>query len=162
MLVHMFVERGALALDDPVARHIPEYSRHGKGEITIGHVLAHRAGVASLPREALDLDLLGDREHLVELICDAKPATPPGKLLAYHAVSGGFILGEVLERVDRQAGPRAARRRSCSTRSAFAGATTGSPRPTSTGSGSATSPGRGCCRRSRRSSPGCWARRSTT
>ena len=99
MLVHMFVGRGALALDDPVARHIPEYSRHGKGEITVGHVLSHRAGVASLPREALELDLLGDRERLVELISDAKPATPPGKLLAYHAVSGGFILGEVLERV---------------------------------------------------------------
>jgi CubicO group peptidase (beta-lactamase class C family) len=99
LTVHTLIERGDLALDDPIARHIPEYARHGKGEITIGHVLAHRAGVASLPGEALDLDLLGDRERLVELICDAKPASPPGKLLAYHAVSGGFILGEVVERV---------------------------------------------------------------
>ena len=88
LVVHMLAERGALAIDDRVADHIPEYARHGKGEITIGHVLAHRAGVASLPREALDLDLLDDREHLLELICDAKPAAAPGRLLAYHAVSG--------------------------------------------------------------------------
>ncbi|HXV53544.1 MAG TPA: serine hydrolase domain-containing protein [Solirubrobacterales bacterium] len=99
LVVHMLAERGALAIDDRVADHIPEYARHGKGEITIGHVLAHRAGVASLPREALDLDLLDDREHLLELICDAKPAAAPGRLLAYHAVSGGFILGEIVHRV---------------------------------------------------------------
>jgi CubicO group peptidase (beta-lactamase class C family) len=99
MVVHMLAERGALEIDDRVADHIPEYARHGKGEITIGHVLAHRAGVASLPKQALDLDLLDDREHLLELICDAKPASAPGKLLAYHAVSGGFILGEIVERV---------------------------------------------------------------
>lgn len=99
MVVHVLAERGALSIEDRVADHIPEYARHGKGEITIGHVLAHRAGVASLPKEALDLDLLSDREHLVELICDAKPASAPGRLLAYHAVSGGFILGEIVHRV---------------------------------------------------------------
>jgi CubicO group peptidase (beta-lactamase class C family) len=98
LVVHMAAERGALSIDDRVADHIPEYARHGKGEITIGHVLAHRAGVASLPRDALDLDLLSDRDHLLELICDAKPASAPGKLLAYHAVSGGFILGEIVQR----------------------------------------------------------------
>lgn len=99
LVVHMLQERGALSIDDRVADHIPEYARHGKGKITIAHVLAHRAGVASLPREALDLDLLGDRGHLLELLCDARPALPPGKLLAYHAVSGGFILGEIVHRV---------------------------------------------------------------
>jgi CubicO group peptidase (beta-lactamase class C family) len=99
MVVHMLAGRGALGIDDRIADHVPEYARHGKGEITIGHVLSHRAGVASLPGDALDLDLLGDREHLLELICDAKPSSAPGKLLAYHAVSGGFILGEVVHRV---------------------------------------------------------------
>ena len=64
MVIHTLAERGELAIDDRIAEHIPEYARHGKGEITIGHVLAHRAGVASLPREALDLDLLNDRERL--------------------------------------------------------------------------------------------------
>ena len=98
LVIHLLAERGAFAITDRIADHIPEYARHGKSEITIAHVLAHRAGVASLPKEALDLDLLADREHLVELICDVQPASAPGKLLAYHAVSGGFILGEVVWR----------------------------------------------------------------
>ena len=98
-VVHTLADRGAFAIDDRVTDFIPEYGRHGKGETTIGHVLAHRAGVASLPRELLDLDRLGDRELIVEKLSDAKPSSAPGKLLAYHAVTGGFILGEIVQRV---------------------------------------------------------------
>ena len=136
MVVHMLAERGALSIDDRVADHIPEYARHGKGEITIGHVLAHRAGVASLPKEALDLDLLDDREHLVELICDAKPASAPGQ--AARLPRG---LGRLHPRRDRPPGHRARASARCSpprssTRSAFAGPTTASIPATSTRSAS--------------------------
>jgi CubicO group peptidase (beta-lactamase class C family) len=98
LVVHMLAERGAFDLDDRVTDFIPEYGRHGKEETTIAHVLAHRAGVASLPRELLDLDRIGDREFILEKICDTKPSSTPGTLLAYHAVTGGFILGEVVAR----------------------------------------------------------------
>ena len=99
-VVHMLDERGVLEIDDRVAEYIPGYARHGKGEITIAHVLAHRAGVAEPARARRSTSTcIDDREHLLELLCDAKPATPPGRLLAYHAVSGGFILGEVVHRV---------------------------------------------------------------
>ena len=98
-VVHKQIERGLIGLDDPVAQHFPGYERHGKGEITIGQVLAHRAGVPNLPREALSLEYVGDREYLVEALRDAKPFAAPGKRLAYHAISGGFILAEVVERV---------------------------------------------------------------
>ena len=96
---HLLAERGLFSLDDPVCEHIPGYERHGKDGITIGHVLAHRAGVPNLPRTALDLAHVGDREFLCEILCDAKPFARPGRFLAYHAVSGGFILGEIVERV---------------------------------------------------------------
>lgn len=99
-VIHTLVERGAIGLDDPVCKHIPGYERHGKEGITIGHVLAHRAGVPNLPKEALvDIEKLPDREYMCEVLCDAKPFAKPGRLLAYHAVSGGFILGEVVWRV---------------------------------------------------------------
>jgi CubicO group peptidase (beta-lactamase class C family) len=98
-VVHMLEERGALSISDRIADHIPEYAAHGKGEITIGQVLAHRAGVARISGDALDLDRLADREALVRLLCEVKPAHAPGRLLAYHAVSGGFILGEIVHRV---------------------------------------------------------------
>jgi CubicO group peptidase (beta-lactamase class C family) len=97
-VVHLLHERGALDIADPVCAYIPEYARHGKEQITIGHVLAHRAGVPSLPREAFDLDRVLDREFMLEHLCDARPFAKPGRFLAYHAVSGGYILGEVVHR----------------------------------------------------------------
>jgi CubicO group peptidase (beta-lactamase class C family) len=99
MVIHLLGERGLLSVDDRVVDHIPEYGRHGKEKVTIGHVLAHRAGVAALPREALDIERINDDEFLLEAVCDAKPAHAAGELLAYHAVSGGFILAEIVRRV---------------------------------------------------------------
>ncbi len=99
MVVHLLHERGALSIFDRVTDYIPEYGRNGKGDTTIAHVLSHRAGVPTLPRRMLDLDTIGNREFLTEAICDAKPFHKPGTLLAYHAVSGGFILGEIVQRV---------------------------------------------------------------
>jgi CubicO group peptidase (beta-lactamase class C family) len=98
MVIHLLQERGALDISDRVTDYLPEYGAHGKGETTIAHVLAHRAGVPNLPPELLDLDRLGDREFITRTICEAKPSLKPGTLLAYHAVSGGFILGEIVQR----------------------------------------------------------------
>jgi CubicO group peptidase (beta-lactamase class C family) len=99
MVVHKLHERGLLDISDRVADHIPEYAVHGKESTTIAHVLAHRAGVPTLPRKALDIDHVDDREYLIRVISEAKPFVKPGTLLAYHAVSGGFILGEIVHRV---------------------------------------------------------------
>jgi CubicO group peptidase (beta-lactamase class C family) len=98
-VIHLLAERGELALSDPVAAYIPGYDRHGKGSITIGQVLSHRAGVPSLVKEALDLDRAADRDFVVQTLIDAKPFARAGRFLAYHAVSGGFILGEIVHRI---------------------------------------------------------------
>ena len=95
-VVHKLAERGVLDLSDPIAKHIPGYDAHGKGSITIAHVLAHRAGVPNLPPEALDLEFIDDRAHLAGVLSDARPFAKAGRYLAYHAVSGGFILAEVV------------------------------------------------------------------
>ena len=99
MVVHLLDERRKLHIGDRVSEYIPEYAQNGKEGTTIAHVLAHRAGVASMPKETRELDVLIDTERVVRLICEAKPAIRPGRLLAYHAVSGGFILGEIVRRV---------------------------------------------------------------
>ena len=98
MVVHLLDERGELHIGDRVCDYIPEFGTGGKDAITIGHVLSHRAGVPTVPREAMDLDNLGDRALIVRLLADAELTSRPGRALAYHAVSGGFILGEVVER----------------------------------------------------------------
>ena len=99
MVVHLLDERRKLHIGDRVSEYIPEYAQKGKEGTTIAHVLAHRAGVASMPKEALDLDTIDDWDRSVRLICEAKPSVRPGRLLAYHAVSGGYILGEIVRRV---------------------------------------------------------------
>lgn len=98
-VVHMLDERGRLHIDDRVCEYIPEFGAHGKDAITLAQVLAHRSGIPNYPSEALDLDQLGNRELHLRLLCEAKPFSRPGQFVAYHALSGGAVLGEVVERV---------------------------------------------------------------
>jgi CubicO group peptidase (beta-lactamase class C family) len=97
-VVHLLHERGVLDIQRRVCEYIPGYEEHGKDEITVAHVLAHRAGVPNLPREAFDPARAADREFMVATLSAARPFARPGRYLAYHAVSGGFILGEVVHR----------------------------------------------------------------
>jgi CubicO group peptidase (beta-lactamase class C family) len=99
VVTHLLEQRGLLHIDDRVCEYIPEYAAHGKQAITIDHLLSHRAGVPGLPADFLDLDRIGDREFRLERLCAAKPRSRPGKLLSYHAMSGGFIIAEIVERV---------------------------------------------------------------
>ena len=99
MMVHLLVERGVLHLDDPVREYLPEFTGHGKEAITIRHLLLHRAGLAIVPPEALDLDRLADPSLVLETICDFRPVFRPGRTLAYHAVSAGFVISELVRRV---------------------------------------------------------------
>ncbi|MDP3273629.1 MAG: serine hydrolase domain-containing protein [Deltaproteobacteria bacterium] len=99
MLVHMLDDRGLLHIDDRVCEYIPEFAKHGKDKVTIRHVLTHRAGIPTVAGEHNDLDLLTDWPRIISLLCDAKPTMRPGRKLAYHAITGGFILGEIVRRV---------------------------------------------------------------
>jgi CubicO group peptidase (beta-lactamase class C family) len=102
MVIHKLDEMGVLHLEARVCEFIPEFASHGKDRISIRHILAHRAGIPNLPPEAIDLDLLTRPDKVVEILCDARPSSRPGRLLAYHAVSGGFVLGEVVRRATGQ------------------------------------------------------------
>ena len=99
MVAHLLDQQGRIHIHDRVSDYIPEYARNGKEAITIAHVLAHRAGVPNLPAQALEFDRIGDDEFIVEALCNATPLSRPGKSLAYHAISGGFIIGEIVKRV---------------------------------------------------------------
>lgn len=98
-LVHLLDEKGLLHVGDPVAEYLPRFAENGKADITIAHVLSHRAGVPNVPPEGFDLDVLGDVERQRDLMYTAKPLFRPGKRQAYHAVSGGNVLGEVVREV---------------------------------------------------------------
>lgn len=99
MLIHLLDDRGLLHVDDQVGEYLPEFARHGKRWVTIRHVLTHRAGLPTLPQDRFDPELLLHPEEVVRMLCDARPTFRPGRRLAYHAITGGYLLGEVVRRV---------------------------------------------------------------
>ncbi|MGH0035278.1 MAG: serine hydrolase domain-containing protein [Myxococcota bacterium] len=102
MVIHKLDEQRLVHLDDRVCDYIPEFARHKKHWITIRHILSHSAGIQNLPPGLMDLDLLEDPEHVCELLCDLEPTHGAGRRLAYHAITGGFVLGEIVRRVTGQ------------------------------------------------------------
>lgn len=98
LLVHMLQEDGLINVMDPVTFYAPEFARKGKENITIHQILAHRGGIPGLPRD-VPMDVLWDEERTWELLCDAEPITTDGSKLAYHAITGGFVLERVIRQV---------------------------------------------------------------
>ncbi len=99
MLVHLCDQRGLLHLDDPVAMYLPGFGEHGKHRITIRHVLTHRAGIPHIPPQFADVGLLERPGEIISLLSRQKPRWRAGQRLAYHALTGGFLLGAVIEQV---------------------------------------------------------------
>lgn len=99
MLIHLLDERRLIHLDNPVCEYIPEFGTHGKQWITIRHVLTHRAGIPNIPPEQASPSLLTNPDDVMKLLCEAKPVWRPGRRFGYHALTGGFVLAEVLQRV---------------------------------------------------------------
>ena len=99
LLVHKLAEQGQLQLDDRVAHYLPSFATHGKGRVTIRQLLAHRAGIPKLPIAHPDPGLLRHWDAMVDMLCLAPPFDPRFEKQAYHALTGGFIVGELVRRV---------------------------------------------------------------
>lgn len=99
LLIHKLVDDGRLRLDDRVCHYIPEFAARGKDHVTIRELLAHRAGIPSIPVRNPDAELLLDWDRLVSLLCAAKPTYEGFQAQAYHALTAGYIAGELVRRV---------------------------------------------------------------
>jgi CubicO group peptidase (beta-lactamase class C family) len=98
LCANLLVQRGELDLDAPVARYWPEFGQAGKGEVTVRSLLCHKAG---LPYVEADLTL-GEAlawDPVVEALAGQAPVWPPGTAHGYHAVTYGWLVGEVIRRV---------------------------------------------------------------
>ncbi|RMD98242.1 MAG: class A beta-lactamase-related serine hydrolase [Deltaproteobacteria bacterium] len=99
MVVHLLNERNLVHLDDPVAEYVPAFGQRGKGWITLRHVLTHRAGIPSVPDQDLDLDILTDFDEIFGRLCALTPQWKAGRRLAYHALTGGYVIDAVVRAV---------------------------------------------------------------
>jgi len=102
MVIHKLDDLGVLHIDDCVAEYLPEFGTGARSHITLANVLCHRAGIPALPAAAMDLAILEHPERIIELLAQVPLRMRPGRRLAYHAVSGGFVLGEVVRRATGQ------------------------------------------------------------
>src|SRR5258705_11160622 len=110
MMAYLLEDQRLLHLDDPVAEYFPEFGQNGKEDVTVRQILTHRAGLPALDNVAMRLELLANPQRVLELLCEQKPFTVPGRQLAYHALTGGFVIGGLGRRVDlRRVGRLAAK-----------------------------------------------------
>lgn len=97
MLVHLLEEQGELNALNPVSFYIPEFGANGKKNITVQQILSHRAGIATF--KDIDPEVLFDYDEVLNILCNAEPTTLHGRELAYHAITGGYVLGELVNRI---------------------------------------------------------------
>lgn len=90
---------GKLSLDAPVARYWPEFGANGKTSITVRQLLSHRAGLPAL-RELLPAEALYDWEVMTTALAAEQPWWVPGTAHGYAAITYGWLLGELIRRVD--------------------------------------------------------------
>jgi CubicO group peptidase (beta-lactamase class C family) len=99
-MAHMLAERGLLDFETPVAFYWPEFAANGKAAITVADVLAHRAGLSSFdPDSWIAIRDLGDWTRCVDSLAAMKPLWEPRSAFSYHAVTYGFLVGELIRRV---------------------------------------------------------------
>lgn len=96
--LHLLVQRGQISLDEPVATYWPEFAAAGKGSVTVRQAAGHRVGIAPIP-EGLSLADLLSWDPIVEALAAASPVWEPGSAHGYHALSYGWIVGELVRRV---------------------------------------------------------------
>lgn len=91
----LLIEDGKLALDQPVARYLPEFAANGKDSITVSHLLTHEGGlIADNPLK----DFADGREKAVTRLFALTPQAPPGETFVYSDV-GFMVLGELIGRI---------------------------------------------------------------
>jgi CubicO group peptidase (beta-lactamase class C family) len=94
---HHLAERGGLDLDAPVVRYWPEFGAEGKEATTVRQLLAHQAGLPTLEPKLNPADALA-WDPAVEQLARQAPLWEPGTQHGYHAVTYGWLVGEVIRR----------------------------------------------------------------
>jgi CubicO group peptidase (beta-lactamase class C family) len=97
----MLADQGRLDLYAPVADVWPEFAAEGKGGIEVRHVMSHTAGLSGW-QEPITYEDLYDRRKAASLLAAQAPWWEPGTASGYHAISQGYLEGEIVQRVTGQ------------------------------------------------------------
>jgi CubicO group peptidase (beta-lactamase class C family) len=102
LCAHMVADGGELDLDRPVSAYWPEFGASGKQDrVLVKHLLSHTSGLAGWS-EPITVEDLYDWEKVTSLLAAQEPWWEPGTASGYHAVTQGYLVGEVLRRITGQ------------------------------------------------------------
>ncbi|MFI7639401.1 serine hydrolase domain-containing protein [Nonomuraea sp. NPDC049400] len=91
-------ERGLVDVSGAVADVWPEFAARGKGAVTVEHLLTHQSGLPVV-EEPVPVEEFGDQAAIAARLAGQAPLWEPGSAHGYHALSYGFLVGEVIRRV---------------------------------------------------------------
>lgn len=95
---NLLAQRGELDIDAPVAQYWPEFAQAGKGDIPVRWLLCHKAGLPVVDK-VLTLEECLAWDPIVEALAEQAPIWEPGTAHGYHALTYGWLVGEVVKRV---------------------------------------------------------------
>jgi CubicO group peptidase (beta-lactamase class C family) len=99
-MAHMLAERGLLDFAAPIAKYWPEFAANGKAKITVADAMAHRAGLNSFdPDSTIGIHDLTHWTRCTEALAAMAPLWEPGSAMSYHALTYGYIVGEIIRRI---------------------------------------------------------------
>lgn len=98
MCLYRLIDRGAVALDAPVARYWPEFAQNGKDRITIRMLLGGKAGLVYA--DGAPAGAAFDWDAMTTALAAQKPEWEPGTQGAYHSMTAGILFGEIIRRID--------------------------------------------------------------
>jgi CubicO group peptidase (beta-lactamase class C family) len=94
----LLADRGEIDFAAPVARYWPEFAANGKEAVTVGHLMSHSSGLSGWEEPMAPEDLY-DWDKATSLLAAQAPWWKPGSAPGYHAVTQGYLVGEVVRRV---------------------------------------------------------------
>jgi CubicO group peptidase (beta-lactamase class C family) len=97
----LLADRGELDFNQRVAHYWPEFAANGKGDVTVAHLMSHSAGLSGW-KEPLKKEDVYDWEKATALLAAQAPYWAPGTKPGYHAMTQGFLVGEVVRRITGQ------------------------------------------------------------
>ena len=95
---HRLADKGLLDIDAPVAKYWPEFAQAGKDKLPVRYLLSHKAGLAAV-RKTLDEDALFKWDKMTTALAEQEPWWEPGTKHGYHALTFGYLVGEVIRRI---------------------------------------------------------------
>lgn len=96
---HLLAQRGQLDFGAKVADVWPEFAANGKADATIADVMSHRVGLPVID-ERLTLEQVLDIDPVVAALAAQAPLWEPGSAHGYHALTYGWLVGEIVKRID--------------------------------------------------------------